>query len=953
MMSAVNGLRTLWIVGALSLAVLAMLVHLGREADPQGRNRVDLAVNETIALDLALNLEVLKLSQGRRLDYDGLVAIGHAIDGNLGKLETKFAALGVAAELAPVAGTWAEKQVEVEHFKRLHSSFSTSQRHFANLAEDLTQRQKNGRLSIAAQQVMSFLMRGGNDPLPPLLGSLALLEKEVPQWSPANQEAGRLLVQHGNFLLANIRDLQDVSRAILDSPFEAQLHRAHQRYAEAHAAQARIAGYYRWALAVVALLLAATVILVLARLRLALSHLRSSHAVLDNIADNLGEGIVAFDAGQRLRFINRRAEEMLGRRGADLFGQHPAGVLFGGSEGGCTPPLAPAIAGRRHFVGEGYLAGEPPLPVAMLGAPLPVGHGAVAGGYVLSLRDLSQARQAEARLFLAAHVFDSLAEAMVITGADGRIQSVNPAFTKITGYVEDEARGQKPGDLLRSGQHDSGFYSAMWRSLGERGSWQGEVTNRRKSGESYTEWLSISVVRDDKGRAVQYIGLFSDISERKEAEAFIHHLAYHDPLTGLANRVLFRDRLDMALRQAQRRNRTLAVMIFDLDRFKVVNDTLGHAAGDQLLRLVAQRLQAMTREADTLARLGGDEFALLVPEIAHAEDAENIGRKLLEAMKPAFAVAGRDLFATTSIGIAIFPQHGRTSEDLLRNADVALYAAKHAGRNTLSRYNPNTVGGRDDLEIETGLRNALARKELVLHYQPQFTAGGNRITGVEALVRWQSPTLGLVPPERFIPLAEQTSLIEEIGDWCLDEACRQLAQWQAEGVAIPRVAVNVSARQLRCPGFTERVVTAVRRHGLQPQQLELELTESLLTEDTKRTFAIFAELRREGIRIAIDDFGTGYSSLKYLADLPVDVLKIDQSFVARLHEQSESLYVTQAIIMLAQSMNIQTVAEGVETEEQRSQLLALGAEEVQGYLMARPQCASDVASMAAALGREA
>jgi diguanylate cyclase (GGDEF)-like protein/PAS domain S-box-containing protein len=952
MKPAAPGMRALWIIGAVALAVLAVLVHLGREADPHGHNRVDLAVNETITLDLALNLEVLKLSQGRRLDYDGLVAIGRAIDENLRMLETEFAELGVAGELAPAIRSWTEKQNQVERFKRLHSIFSTSQRHFANLAEDLTQRQESGRLAVAAQQVMSFLMRGGNDPLPPLIGAMTLLDQEIPQWEPANQGAGRLLVQHGTFLLANIRDLQEISRAILDSPLEGQIHHAHRRYADAHAAQTRITGYYRWALAAFALILAASVILVLARLRLALSHLRSSHAVLDNIADNLGEGIVAFDAEQRLRFINRRAEEMLRRRGAELFGRTPAEVLFGGREEDALPPLAPAIAGRQQFIGEGWLAGDPPLPVAMLGAPLPDGHGAVAGGYVLSLRDLSQARQAEARLHLATHVFDSLAEAMVITGADGRIQSVNPAFTKITGHTEDEARGHKPGDLLRSGQHDPSFFRGMWQALAEHGSWQGKVTNRRKSGESYTEWLSISAVRDADGRVIQYVGLFSDISERKEAEAFIYHLAYHDPLTGLANRVLFRDRLDMALRQAQRSNRTLAVMIFDLDRFKVVNDTLGHAAGDQLLKLVAQRLQTMTRDADTLARLGGDEFALLVPEIAAAEDAENIGRKLLNAMKPAFAVAGRDLFTTTSIGIAIFPQHGRTSEDLLRNSDVALYAAKHAGRNTLSLFNPHAVDGLDELEIETGLRNALARNELVLHYQPQFAAGGGRITGVEALVRWQNPTLGLVPPGRFIPLAEQTGLIEEIGEWCLDEACRQLAQWQADGVAIPRVAVNVSARQLRRPGFTERVVAAVRRHGLQPQQLELELTESLLTEDTKRTFATFAELRQEGIRIAIDDFGTGYSSLKYLADLPVDVLKIDQSFVARLHEQSESLYVTQAIIMLAQSMNIQTVAEGVETEEQRSQLLALGAEEVQGYLMARPQPASEVSALAMALSRE-
>ncbi|HEX9194885.1 MAG TPA: DAHL domain-containing protein, partial [Azonexus sp.] len=561
MKTDVPGMRTLWIIGGLSLMSLVVLVYLGREADPHGRNRVDLAVNQTIALDLALNLEVLKLSQGQRLNYDGLVAIGRAIDENLRELEGEFARLGVEGELVPVASSWAEKQLQVERFKRVNSIFNTSQRHFANLAEELTPRQESGRLAVAAQQVMSFMMRGGNDPLPLLIGAMDLLDKEIPQWNPANQEAGRLLVRHGNFLLANIREVQGISQAILGSPIEAQLSRAHHRYAEAHAAQARIAGYYRWALAVFALLLSALVILVLARLRLALSHLRSSHAVLDNIADNLGEGIVAFDAGQRLRFINRRAEEMIGRRGAALFGLAPADVLFGGRDGESSPPLEPAIAGRRHFIGEARLAGEPPLPVAMLGAPLPDGHGAVAGGYVLSLRDLSQARQAEARLHLAAHVFDSLAEAMVITGADGRIHSVNPAFTKITGYTEDEARGQKPGDLLRSGQHDPGFYSGMWQSLAQHGSWQGEVTNRRKNGESYTEWLSISVVRDGGGRVIQYVGLFSDISERKEAEAFIYHLAYHDPLTGLANRVLFRDRLDMALRQAQRSNRTLAVMI--------------------------------------------------------------------------------------------------------------------------------------------------------------------------------------------------------------------------------------------------------------------------------------------------------------------------------------------------------------------------------------------------------
>ena len=938
--------RGIWLLGIVALAVLALLVHLSSDLDPRGRTRVDLTVNELIALDLALDLEVLKLRQGQRLDYDGLVAAAAAIDARLAELDDEFAGLGLVAELGPVHTAWTEKRAEVERFKRINSIFSTSQNHFANLAEALTKAQDSERLAVVAQQVMSFLMRGGNDPLPPLVANLSLLDQEVPQWPAARQVEGKLLVKHGTYLLGNIHELQAVSRAMLASPFQEQIHRAHRRYAEAAAALARTAARYRWALAAFALVLGSAAIIVLARLRLALSQLRSSHAVLDNIADNLGEGIIAFDAGGRLRFINRRAEELFGKPASALFGRAIDDILAAAA---ARPPLSPALSARDRYAGEGCLEREPPLPVALLGSPLPEGHGAVAGGYVLSLRDLSQMRQAEARLHLAAHVFDSLTEAIVITGLDGRIQSVNPAFTKITGFGEDEARGQKPGELLRSGQHDADFYRSMWQALSTSGRWQGEVSNRRKNGEAYTEWLSISALRDPEGRAIQYVGLFSDISERKEAEASIYHLAYHDALTGLANRTLFRDRLDTALRQATRSGRTLAVMILDLDRFKVVNDTLGHAVGDQLLRQVAQRLQTVTRESDTFARLGGDEFALLLPEIASAEDAEAIGRKVVGAMRTAFALGERELFATTSIGIAVFPQHGRSGDELLRNADVALYAAKHAGRNTLSLFNPSAVNGADDLEIETGLRSAIARGEMLVHYQPQFSALEGRITGVEALLRWNSPVLGMVPPGRFIPLAEQTGLINEIGDWCLDEACRQLAQWRRDGIEVPRVAVNISARQLRQPGFSERVVATVQRHGLQAQELELELTESLLTEDSKRTFAIFAELRRHGVRIAIDDFGTGYSSLKYLADLPVDVLKIDQSFVARLHEQSESLYVTQAIIMLAQSMNIETIAEGVETEEQRSHLLALGAEEVQGYLLARPQEASGIATLAASL----
>jgi diguanylate cyclase (GGDEF)-like protein/PAS domain S-box-containing protein len=939
-------LRLLWTVGGLSLLVLAALVYLSSGIDDHGRSRVDLTTNELIALDLAINLEVLKLRQGQRLDYDNLVATGNEIDRRLASLENEFAALGLKSELTPAGRSWADKQLQVERFKRIHSVFSTSQHHFVNLAETLSREQQSPRLNQASQQLMAFLMKGGNEALPPLVSGLAELDQEIAGWAADRQVPGKLLVKHASFILANVRELQAITQAVANSPLADDIHAAQYRYAEAHALAMRDAGYYRWGLAIFALLLGTSVIFVLTRLRATLDQLRSSHEVLDNIADNLGEGIVAFDAGGQLRFINRRAEVMIGRRADDLVGHSMDDVLFAGGPAEAVPPLAASVAAGQRYSGEGWLNGQARVPVGFLGAPLPAGHSEVAGGYVLSLRDLSETRAAEARLHLAAHVFDSLAEAMVITDDGGRIQSVNPAFSTITGFTESEAIGRKPGELLQSGQHDSGFYGGMWQELRERGAWQGEVTNRRKNGETYTEWLSISAVRDGDGRTIQYVGLFSDISERKEAEAFIYHLAYHDPLTGLANRVLFRDRLDTALRQSQRSNRVLAVMIFDLDRFKIINDTLGHLSGDQLLKQVALRLQGNIREYDTLARLGGDEFALLLPEMNSAEDALHIARKLLGAMKPAFTIGERELFASTSIGVAVFPKHGRNGEELLRNADVALYAAKHAGRNTLSVFDPRANEANDDLEIESGLRYAIARDELVLHYQPQFDIRSGAISGAEALVRWQNPSLGLVSPGRFIPLAEQTDLIEEIGEWCLNEACRQFVRWKAGGVPIPRVSVNVSARQLRGHGFADRVIETVRRHAIEPHRLELELTESLLTDDATNTIAIFNRLRRHGIRIAIDDFGTGYSSLKYLADFPIDVLKIDQSFVARLHENSDSLYVVQAMIMLAAGMAVETVAEGVETEEQRARLLALGANHLQGFLLARPQAADAIAALA-------
>ena len=930
----------LWLLTLLALAVLATLYRLGSAISDDGRHRVENHINELAALDLTVNLNLMKLQHRRKLDYDGLVGASQRIGVLLDATEDEFEQFQLKQALAPVRQAWQQKADNLETFKRINSIFSTSQFHFVNLAEELSQKQDSQKLSLVSRRLHAFLMQGGNEDLPVLVSSIYQLDGEVDKWPPATRKSGKLLITHGTLILGQYRQIQQVSRELLDSPFMANLSAAHRAYNEAHQQANARAANYRKAMAGFALLLVGIAILALFRLGQSTRALQRSHRLLDRITENLGEGILAFDRAGQLRFINKRASELLGYSSHRLMGRDARSVLFRDDGNDGNRPVLTAIRQRQSFNGEDWLGTDvDKLPVALIGAALPEdSDGSDKGGYVLSFRDLTETRHTQARLHLASHVFDSLGEAMVITDQHGRIQFVNPAYTQITGFSEQEALGRRPGDLLGSGLHDAAFFADMWRTLRDTGQWKGEIINRRKNGRRYTEWLSISAIRDHEGRVIQYVGLFSDITERKEAEAHIHHLAYHDPLTGLANRLLFRDRLDTALRQASRSRRPLGILILDLDRFKVVNDTLGHEAGDHLLIEVANRMSATVRECDTLARLGGDEFALLMPEIRHADDAISVARKLLLALQPEITLGSQEVFATTSIGIAVFPEHGDTGELLLRNADVALYAAKNAGRNTWQLFAPEgeSAGG-NRLEMEAALRHALERGELLLHYQLQLAADGGQVSGAEALIRWQHPKFGLVPPDRFIPLAEQTGLIEEIGRWVLHQACAQQVAWTAAGIHLPRIAVNVSARQLRAPGFSEQVINIVRDTGIPPNQLELELTESMLTENTEQTFAIFTELRSHGIRISIDDFGTGYSSLNYLAQFPVDVLKIDRSFVQALGNDKEGSYVVRAIVLLAQGMKLETVAEGVETEEQQARLQMLGCDHLQGFLLARPQ----------------
>lgn len=560
---------------------------------------------------------------------------------------------------------------------------------------------------------------------------------------------------------------------------------------------------------------------------------------------------------------------------------------------------------------------------------------------------LRESRRAEADLRVAATAFESQ-EAMMITDADSVILKVNRAFTLITGYAPEEVVGQKPGAVLSSGYHGADFYTEMWNDIRRTGSWQGEVWDRRKNGEVYPQWLTITAVKGADGEVTHYVGMHIDITQRKAAEEEIRHLAFYDPLTQLPNRRLLVDRLQQALASSTRSGRLGALLFIDLDNFKTLNDTRGHDKGDKLLQQVAQRLLTCVREHDTVARFGGDEFLVMLEYLSDnveeaASQVQAVGEKIASSLNQPYQLDTYEHHSTPSIGITLFADHQDTVEELLKRADLAMYQAKAAGRNTLRFFDPHmqaAVSSRAALEAD--LRQGLRENQFLLHYQGQVNEEGHLI-GAEALVRWQNPRLGLVPPAEFIPLAEENGLIESLGLWILETACRQLVVWAAQPEAAHlTVSVNVSPRQFRHPDFAAQVIQTLDNSGANPQKLKLEITESLLLDDVEDTIAKMTLLKDHGVGFSLDDFGTGYSSLAYLKRLPLDQLKIDQSFVRDVFTDANDAAIVRTIVALAQSLGLAVIAEGVETEAQRDFLAAQGCLAYQGYLFGRPEPADSL-----------
>jgi diguanylate cyclase (GGDEF)-like protein/PAS domain S-box-containing protein len=556
-------------------------------------------------------------------------------------------------------------------------------------------------------------------------------------------------------------------------------------------------------------------------------------------------------------------------------------------------------------------------------------------------RDVTERKRVEAELRLASRVIDDSQDGIMIIDRQRKIRRINRAFTRLTGFADADVIGRNLG-VLDGGRQGASFYRDLWRHVRRSGGWQGEVWGRRKSGDVYPQWLSVSAILDPEGRPKHYVGIFADISEKKRSEERIQRLAHYDAVTGLPNRVLFQERLERACIQAQRLRAGFAVMFIDLDRFKAINDSLGHAVGDELLAVVGQRLLRSVRSEDTVSRRGGDEFTVILQGLSDHDSAVRsaafVAEKMLHQLTQPMTLVGHETFVTASIGVSLFPQDAADIGELIKNADAAMYHAKKQGRNNYQFYSADmNARAKQRLSLETRLRNAVEREELRVFYQPQVDLLTGEIVGAEALVRWQHPELGLLSPTHFMPLAEETGLVLSIGDWVLDQACRQYRAWEQAGHGIGKVSVNISPRQFNQGMLVQRIDGVMGCYDIPYGALELEILESTYIDNSNsKTLMSVCELSEMGVCLAIDDFGTGYSSLSYLKRFPVQVLKIDQSFTRDMVSDANSAAIVKAILSMAQNLELNVIAEGIETEAQLHFLQDHGCRQGQGFLFARP-----------------
>ena len=663
---------------------------------------------------------------------------------------------------------------------------------------------------------------------------------------------------------------------------------------------------------------------------------------------------VALDG--RLLWANTRLYDLLGAESVQTLSLNFRDVMIAQDPDWAASQLERLLAGEiDHYVGERHClrldnGRRVPVLCTVTLAPEVGDEPAHLVCVVQDLDEIKAARAAlqrsEARQRLAATVVDNTMEGVVVTDAHSRILSVNAAFTRLLGYTEEELLGKTPR-VFKSGRHDKAFYEAMWSALTETGYWQGEIWNRRKNGEIFPEHMSLSAVRDPAGEITHYVCMFTDISEEKAQQRQLEYLAHNDPLTGLSNRTWFGHQLELAVQEAQGSGEHIAVLLLNLDRFKDVNDSYGHATGDEVLKHIARQVQSALRPGDVLGRLAGDELAVVARHLRHSDGAAAVARHLIAAVaEPWRSPDGFEVVAGVSVGICMYPEHADTAELLLQGAHAAVYGAKARGRGAWCFFHEAmTQAARERLALESRLRLALAQGHMQMYYQPQVDIATGRIVGAEALVRWNDPHEGVISPARFIPVAETSGVIGPLGEWVLREVCRQGQEWRHQGLPDLVLAANVSPRQFHLTDLAGCAAAALADSGFPAHLLELEITESALAERTDEARQVLVRLRALGLRIAVDDFGTGYSSLAQLKRFPIDVLKIDQGFINDIPHSEDDGAISAAIIAMGHSMGLSVLAEGVETEGQLAFLREKGCDSYQGYLCSRPLPAHAFAAM--------
>ena len=649
------------------------------------------------------------------------------------------------------------------------------------------------------------------------------------------------------------------------------------------------------------------------------------------------EGMVVTDAKNTILRINKAFAEMTGYSSAEAVGQNMSFLKSGRHDAAFYVAMWETILKNGAWHGEIWNRHKNgTIHPHWLTISVVTDTGSKTTHYVGTYTDVTERKRAEEELALMAKVFTHSGEAIIITDANVRIVKTNATFSRLTGYAEEEVLGKNP-KILSAGITPGEVYQEMWASLIKHGVWAGELWDRRKTGEAYQKWLSIAAITNKDGQVSHYLGSFSDISERKASEARILHLAHHDALTQLPNRLSLLNRLAQVVNFAKRNNSHAEVMMIDLDRFKIINDTLGHHVVDQLLIEVANRLTQSVRESDIVARLGGDEFVVVLSDVDSVADAARIADKIVLTASAPYQIASNELRTSPSIGIALYPDDASEIGDLIKYADVAMYAAKaKGGRNYQFFTTQMSLAASSRMVIEADLRTALEQRQFLLHYQPQLDLRTGKLVGVEALIRWQHPGRGLIPPMEFIPIAEETGLISAIGDWVLTEACQQLKQWQNEGITHIRMSVNLSARQFSDRSLPDQIQSTLAEAGVAPGCLDLEVTESMAMASPDDTISMLRTLAGGGISLSVDDFGTGYSSLAYLKLFPLNILKIDRSFVKDIETDPNDADICDVIVLLAHQLGLEVIAEGVETEAQLKFLISIGCEKIQGYLLSKP-----------------